>query len=162
MEVVDPRPSDFPRDVIQGAEVVEVLAAREFPVQAAIAHQHAADRRPDHVLLPEHVVHIDPRAPGRRQKQGREAFDQRRLAGTVRAQEAEDLSVVDGEVQVIERLNFLLPSLAFLAFLREVRLRKMVDADDRFPHAGERVTGAVKRFWPSVKFASSRGLRRSP
>src|SRR3989304_2835721 len=73
------------RDVVKGPEEIEVLAAGELPVETAIAHEHAADRGPDEVLLGLDVVPVHPGGPGRREQDRREALDESRLPGAVRS-----------------------------------------------------------------------------
>src|SRR3990172_8649942 len=107
-EILDSILADVPRNVIQGPEVIEVLAARELPVQPSVAHQHATDRGADRVLFPKHIVAVDPCSPRRRQEEGREGLDQRRLPGAIRAEEAEYLTIGDLEAHALEGLDGLL------------------------------------------------------
>jgi hypothetical protein len=49
------------------------------------------------------VVIEDPRPSGRRRHQSHQDLDRRRLAGAVAAEEAEDLTTLDGQRHAIER-----------------------------------------------------------
>ena len=53
------------------------------------------------------VLAGDERAPGVRLRQRREHADGRRLAGAVRAEQAEDLALAHGERDAVERLHVL-------------------------------------------------------
>ncbi len=55
--------------------------------------------------LAHHVVAGDARASRRRREQRGEHADRRRLAGSVRTEEAEDLALVHDEIDTVDRLH---------------------------------------------------------
>ncbi len=97
--------SGIGRNLVESTEKVEVLASGQFPIQPAFAHQHAADARADVVLGAPQIIAVDRRRPRRQQEERRQAFDERRLAGAVRSQQAERFTRENIQVDALERFD---------------------------------------------------------
>src|SRR5439155_10234767 len=102
--VVDRSPQGRAGQPVQPAVVAQVLAGRELVVQAGRLGQDAADGA-DAPRVGAKAHAVDPRGAGRRHHQTREHPNGSRLAGTIRPEQPEDLTVTDGEAQVLHRLE---------------------------------------------------------
>src|SRR5439155_22326684 len=102
--VVDRSPQGRAGQPVQPAVVAQVLAGRELVVQAGRLGQDAADGA-DAPRFGAKAHAVDPRGAGRRHHQTREHPNGGRLAGTIRPEQPEDLTVTDGEAQVLHRLE---------------------------------------------------------
>jgi hypothetical protein len=105
----------------QAGEVGQELACREAVVQAQVARE--IPDPPSQAYVPSRIEaeELDPAARGPDQVEHEP--DGRRLAGAVRAEEAEDLGFADLELEVGD------------AQLRAVELRQVLGADDRVHRA---------------------------
>ena len=81
----------------------QVLAHGQQPVARRLAARHHVDARAHELRLAVHVVALDARPAGRGREQRRENLDERRLAGAVRAEQAEQLASRHGQRDVAER-----------------------------------------------------------
>jgi hypothetical protein len=91
------------RKLVEGAPVLEVLAARQSCVEAALTAKHDPDQRPNCARVDDDVVAEHTRATRRRQEHGGNDLDQCRLAGAVWAEQAVDLAHRDVERDSVER-----------------------------------------------------------
>ncbi len=94
---------------VEGPEVLQVLATGEFPVDAPLTRQDRPDAGEDPGGLFLDVEALDEDPPRGRPEQRGEHLDGRRLAGPVRAQQAEDLALGDGEADTVDRDHGLRP-----------------------------------------------------
>src|SRR5207247_1385154 len=85
------------RHAVEGGLQVEVLAAGEELIERRLLESRA-DRGANLGTVPDHVITGDARPPGRGREERGEHVYCRRLAGAVRAQEAEDLARSDREI----------------------------------------------------------------
>src|SRR5206468_1296193 len=74
------------RDVVEGSEVLEVLAPGELHVETPLARKHRAETRADLPWTHERVYAEDADRPARRYEQGGEHLHRRSLSGAVRAE----------------------------------------------------------------------------
>ena len=86
-------------------EQIQQLADPRLESADARALRHVADCPPDGICLGDDVVagHLGPARIRRRQR--REHLDRRRLAGSIRAEQPEELAGVDAEADSVERPN---------------------------------------------------------
>ena len=89
------------RDVVEHGVEPQVLVGREPVVERGVLEHHA-DRPPHVVGLGDDVIAGQLGPAARRPEQGREHEDRRALAGAVGAEEAEDLALVDLEVDGVD------------------------------------------------------------
>ena len=124
----------------------QVLAPRRLAVDAR-GLRDVPDRAPHGSRFASDVVACDGRAPGIGPRQRREDADGRRLSGSVRAEQPEDLSLGDRETDPVERLDC--PSVGLL---------EAVD-DDRVHRSS--VPAAAVDVRPGGPFSAVRRSRRS-
>ena len=86
------------RNLVAGAEEIQVFGHLHVLIDAEEV-RHVADDVPHRVGLAHHVVAEDLRRAGRRGQERRQDAQRGRLAGAVRADEAEQVAFIDGEVQ---------------------------------------------------------------
>ena len=84
-------------ELVERAPVLEILAAGEPPVEAAVATEDDADQRPDGARLLDDVVTEDRARPEVGRRTVEEDLDERRLPGAVRTEEAVDLALGDAQ-----------------------------------------------------------------
>ena len=103
-QLADPRLESAAADALDAPLQHQVLPAGRVPVDAR-ALRHVANCPPDGIRLGDDVVagHLGPARVRLRQR--REHFDRRRLAGSVRAEQPEELAGVDAEADSVERPN---------------------------------------------------------
>src|SRR5690606_4175653 len=89
-------------DAVELGVEAEVELRREVGVERRVL-EHEADVAADLRPLAHDVVAGDPRLATRRGDEGAEDLDGGRLAGPVRAEEAEGLAGLDGEVDAVDR-----------------------------------------------------------
>ena len=99
--VLDALLADAARDVVEHGVELQVLIGREPVVERGVLEDHA-DRLPHAGRLGGDVVAGQLGPAAGRPEQGREHVDGRALAGAVRAEEAEDLALVDLEIDGID------------------------------------------------------------
>jgi hypothetical protein len=102
-DLVDPPTRVAGRHVVERREVLEVLARRELPVQASLARQHRAHSPANVARAADEVVPENGGGAGRGLEQGGEHPHRGRLAGPIRAENAEDLSHLDAQVDPVDR-----------------------------------------------------------
>ena len=84
-------------DAVQLGEVAEVVARREALVEAAVAAEDVADPLPHLARILHDVAAEHASVPARRQQERDQHLDRRRLTGAVRAEQSEQLTLLDGE-----------------------------------------------------------------
>ena len=84
-------------DGVELGEVAQVVEGREPFVEAALAPEHVPDPLPDPARVLDDVPAEHARAARRRDQQRDQHLDRRRLAGAVRAEQAEELALADRE-----------------------------------------------------------------
>ena len=92
-------------DAVELGEVAQVVARREPLVEAAVAAEDVADPLPHLARVVDDVEAEHARLPARREEQRDQHLDRRRLAGAVRAEQAEQLALLDGERDAAHRLD---------------------------------------------------------
>src|SRR5204863_8820691 len=85
---------------VQLREDDQVLLDAQLEIARHRLRDHA-NRMADAVRLPDDVVAVDEGAAGGRRQERRQHPDQRRLAGAVRPEQAEDRAVLDGETDPV-------------------------------------------------------------
>ena len=101
-QLVDPVPAVARRQAVELAEHPELLADGQDAVARLLAAGDHVHDPADLLGLADDVEAEDPRRPLGRQEQRRQDLDQRRLAGAVRAEQAEELAGLDLEVDAVE------------------------------------------------------------
>ena len=101
-QLVDPVPAVARRQAVELAEHPELLADGQDPVARLLAAGDHVHDPADLLGLALDVEAEDPGGPLRRQEERRQDLDQRRLAGAVRAEQAEELAGLDLEVDAVE------------------------------------------------------------
>src|SRR6185503_14832877 len=102
-QLLDPRPLAARLDAVELREVAQVVERREALVEAAVAAEHVADALPHPARVLDDVASEYPRLPGCRDEERDQHLDRRRLAGAVRAEEAEELALLDREADAADR-----------------------------------------------------------
>src|SRR5207302_10967110 len=92
----DPGAALARRNPIEVGEVAEVVERGEAVVEAAVAPEDVADATADVPCLAADVEAEHPSRARGRQQQRRQDLDHRRLAGSVRPEQAEQLAALDG------------------------------------------------------------------
>src|SRR5207253_3909443 len=90
--LVDALPLPMAGDAVELREVAEVVVGRKALVQPAVASEDVADPPPHLARVLDHVVPEHPRLAARREEQGDQHLDRRRLAGAGPPGEAEQLA----------------------------------------------------------------------
>ena len=104
-QLADARPL-LPRvDPVELGEVAQVVERREALVEAAVTAEDVADALAHPVRVLDDVAPEDARLPRRRDQQGDEHLDRRRLPGPVRPEQAEQLALLDREAHAAHRLD---------------------------------------------------------
>src|SRR5207248_10427609 len=125
--------ADAPRaDPLDLREELEVLFHRQAPVDVAIPFEDRTDAAHRPAGCPDRVDAIDGDASGARTHERGDAFDRCGLAGTVRSEETDDLSLVDAERDAVHRVDIATPPAA-------VDLRQLVDGNDGCPLHGDTI-----------------------
>src|SRR6185503_16861648 len=104
-QLLDPRPLAARLDAVELREVAQVVERREALVEAPVAAEHVADALPHPARVLDDVASEHPRLPGCRDEERDQHLDRRRLAGAVRAEEAEELALLDREADAADRLD---------------------------------------------------------
>src|SRR5262249_24075256 len=95
-------PRDLGRNPVEVGEVAQVVEPGEPPVKPALATEDEADPPSYRPRVTHGVEAQDPRLARRREQKRGENLDDRRLAGTVRTQQAEELAAADRKVDALE------------------------------------------------------------
>jgi hypothetical protein len=88
--------------VVQRGEVLEVLARRELPVEAALAGEDRAQPASDIPRAAHEIVAQHGRRAGRGLEERRQHAHRGRLAGAVRSKDPEHLARLDAEVDAVD------------------------------------------------------------
>ena len=104
-QLVDPRLLDLRGHSVELGEVAQVVVAGKPFVDAALAAEDVADPLPHLPRVLDDVVAEHARASRRRDEQRDQHLDRRRLARAVRAEEAEELALLDLEAHAAHRLD---------------------------------------------------------
>src|SRR5262249_41880646 len=92
--------------VVADAEIARLEGQRFAYREKRIEHQflrHHAERAPRCTIVVDHVKSHDPGGTARGEDQAGEDIDQRRLAGAIRAEAAEEFARVDLQTYFVER-----------------------------------------------------------
>ena len=109
-QLVDAGPLAAGLDGVELGEVAQVVETREPLVEAALAPEHVADPLADPARVLDDVPAEHARAARRRDQQRDQHLDRRRLAGAVRAEQAEELALADREADPSDRLDVVRPA----------------------------------------------------
>ena len=125
---------DLRGHAVELGEVAQVVVAGEPLVDAALAAEDVPDALPHLARVLDDVVAEHARGPGRRDQQRDQHLDRGRLARAVRAEQAEELALLDLEADAADRLD-LLHAAADRAGVGLVGAVEVLRLDDG--HAGE-------------------------
>ena len=104
-QLLDPRPLAAGLDAVELGEVAQVVERGEPLVEAAVAAEDVADPLPHPARVLDDVAPEHARLPRRRDEERDQHLDRRRLAGAVRAEEAEELALLDREADAAHGLD---------------------------------------------------------
>src|SRR5207249_12069110 len=111
-QLVDPLLGDLRRDAVELGEHPDVLPRGQETVSRSLTAGDHVDSLTNRERILRHVVPRDGRLARGRQEERREDFDQRRLPGAIRAEQAEQLALpnLDGDpIQRGDRTELLVP-----------------------------------------------------
>ena len=91
------------RQPVHHPEELEVLTSGETPVEGSVVSEHQPDPVPDRSRLVARVVTVDEHIPRGWMQERRHDLQQRRLTGTVGADEPHHLAAADAEVDATQR-----------------------------------------------------------
>ena len=118
------------RHAVQVGEIAEVVERGEPVVEASVAAEDVADAAPDFARVLRRVVAEHPGAASGRQEQRRQDLDRGRLAGAVRAEQAEQLAFRNLERNAADSLDLDRPA-AENSCRGPVGAAEVADLDDR-------------------------------
>ncbi len=101
-QCVDPRPGDAAGEAPQARGEAQIFRDRQVAIERGVL-EHEPDAAPHGEALVRDVVSRDARRTTRRREQRRQQMNGGGLPGAVRSQQAEELSVADLEVELVER-----------------------------------------------------------
>ncbi len=104
-QLSDARPLAVRIDAVQLGEVAQVVERREPLVEPAVAAEDIADALPDPPRILDDVASEHPRLPRRGDQERDQHLDRRGLARAVRAEQAEELALLDREADAAHRLH---------------------------------------------------------
>src|SRR5215218_193850 len=100
-QLPDPGPLVTRRHAVELSEVAQVVQPGQPLVEAAVTAEDVADPAAHLTCVVDDVVPQDPGAARRRDQQGDQHLDGRRLAGSVGPEQPEELASLDGEVDAL-------------------------------------------------------------
>jgi len=106
-ELFDPRLLDLRRHAVELGEVAQVVVAGEPLVDAALAAEDVADPLPDLARVLDDVEAEHVRGARGRDQERDQHLDRRGLAGAVRAEQPEQLALVDREADAAHGFDLL-------------------------------------------------------
>ena len=128
-QLLDPRLLDLRGHAVELGEVAQVVVAGEPFVDAALAAEDVADSLAHLPRFLDDVVAEHARAPRRGDEQRDQHLDRRRLARAVRAEEAEELALLDLEADALDGFD-LFHAAAQRARVGAIRAMQVLCLDD--------------------------------
>ncbi len=105
LQLFDAAAGSVAAETLESCEEFQVLPARQGPIEAALVRGHEAHQLDRTVRFVYHIHALDGDPPSGRQDECGKDLEQRRLAGPVGSQQAENFASPNGEVDVAEYTN---------------------------------------------------------